>query len=118
MILGHHTLINLLLPTITATAADAPTDSVRIITTGSILHVEAPKQGIDFRSLEKGTVLKPALIVGSKQYAQAKFVCLSFCTDSMVVLNSVYEQGDIVLSNELARRVKGQNIIAATLHPG
>ncbi|KZV86855.1 NAD(P)-binding protein [Exidia glandulosa HHB12029] len=96
-VLGHFYLIKLLLPTLLATA-DANPDKPRIINTSSLAHRFFPQ--IDFELLHQDSPKRQEFksLSSSKLYRQSKF-------------------GNIVLSNELARRY-GDKIVSLALHPG
>ncbi|KAK7441535.1 short-chain alcohol dehydrogenase [Stygiomarasmius scandens] len=93
-VLGHFYLTKLLLPILlsTAQATEAP---VRVINTASVGHSMFPK--LDFNTFRDGKARRR--LWANQIYGQSKF-------------------GNIVFSNELARRHGDEGIISMSLHPG
>ncbi|KAI0305252.1 NAD-P-binding protein [Multifurca ochricompacta] len=100
-VLGHFYLTKLLLPILIATAKDSLPGAVRVVTVSSIAHnFGIPPEGINWDTIGPNPDLEIRKKVGSsKLYAQSKL-------------------GNILISNELARRVSDKNIVATSLHPG
>ncbi|KAI9464792.1 NAD-P-binding protein [Russula earlei] len=100
-VLGHFYFTKLLLPLLTATAKGSPPGSVRVVNVSSLGHIVTPPEGIKWSSLTPGD---DCLAVGkkigaTKLYGQSKL-------------------GNILFSNELARRYGGEGIVSVSLHPG
>jgi len=94
-VLGHFYFTKLLLPTLLATAKISPDVKVRIVNTASLTHVRC--SGIDFNTFKEGPARKKK---GTEWlYSQSKL-------------------GNILVSNEFARRYGDQGIISTSLHPG
>lgn len=96
---GHHLLTKLLLPTMISTSersnasfSSPSSSSVRIIHTSSMAHTGAPKSGIEWKDPNNG-------LSGMPLYGQSKW-------------------GNIVLSNELARRYGRDGIVSHSVSPG
>eukprot|EP01112_Ceratiomyxa_fruticulosa_P010367 TRINITY_DN2741_c0_g1_i1.p1 TRINITY_DN2741_c0_g1~~TRINITY_DN2741_c0_g1_i1.p1 ORF type:complete len:340 (-),score=80.20 TRINITY_DN2741_c0_g1_i1:423-1370(-) len=96
-VVGHFALTKLLLPVLEKTAAENPPGTVRIINTSSKAHDMTPPDGIH---LEDITLQNSGLwFLEWKRYGQSKL-------------------GNILLSNELARRYADKGIYSLSLHPG
>ncbi|KAH9960661.1 NAD(P)-binding protein [Russula dissimulans] len=100
-VLGHYYFTLLLLPLLKATAKNSPSGSVRVVNVSSIGHVVSPPEGILWSTLSPGD---DCLAVGKKVgalklYGQSKL-------------------GNILFSNQLARRYGGDGIVSISLHPG
>jgi len=100
-VLGHFYLTKLLLPVLTATAKNAPPGSVRVVHVSSLGHYMTPPEGIQWSTLKPGDdFLALAKKIGAlKLYGQSKL-------------------GNILFSNELARRYGDEGIVSISLHPG
>jgi len=100
-VLGHFYLTKLLLPLLTATAKNAPPGSVRVVHVSSLGHYMTPPEGIRWSTLKPGDdFLALAKKIGAlKLYGQSKL-------------------GNILISNSLARRYRGEGIVFISLHPG
>ncbi|KAI0046508.1 NAD-P-binding protein [Auriscalpium vulgare] len=103
-VLGHYFLTQLLLPTLLRTAhADGQSPSkVRVIHTSSSGHAQLTVPGgIDWASVQKGdAALSARKRLGiMKLYGQSKL-------------------GNVLLSNELARRYGAQGVVSIAVHPG
>jgi len=92
-VLGHFYLTKLLLPTMIATAA-ASGDDARIVNTSSMASLRG---NIDFNCLKDGPARRRRWTI--ELYAQSKL-------------------GNVILSNELARRYGSQGVISAAVNPG
>ncbi|KAJ7452771.1 hypothetical protein B0H11DRAFT_2072939 [Mycena galericulata] len=94
-VLGHFYLTKLLLPTLLATAtAGKP---ARVINSSSFALEMTPGNTIHFNTLKDGPARKK--LTPLNLYSQSKF-------------------GNLVFSNELARRYGDQGIMSVALHPG
>ncbi|KAI0067969.1 NAD-P-binding protein [Artomyces pyxidatus] len=104
-VLGHFFFTKLLIPVLLSTAKGNPNGTpckVRVITTSSNGHdLLALPGGINWDTLQKGDVALPARKQVNEQglYGQSKL-------------------GNILISNELAKRYGDQGIVAISLHPG
>jgi len=95
--LGHFAFTKALTPLLVATAKSAPPGSVRVVNVSSASHYlqAGPIKEIGYDSVTTySTKLSPA-----NYYAQSKL-------------------GNIIFSNEYARRYKDAGIISVSLHPG
>lgn len=90
--LGHFVLTNRLLPSMRRAAAESAPGTVRVVSVSSSAHAACP--GIDWSDLQQ---LREW--TSGKSYCQAKLCNLLF-------------------SNELARRVAADGIVANAMHPG
>ncbi|EPQ54653.1 NAD P-binding protein [Gloeophyllum trabeum ATCC 11539] len=94
-VIGHFFLTKLLLPVLLATAQTSPEHTARVINTSSFGHTGVSK--LDFDTMRDGPARRK---LGRYQlYSQSKF-------------------GNIVFSNELARRYGKDGIVSVSLHPG
>lgn len=100
-VLGHFYLTKLLLPLLTATAKNSPSRTVRVINVSSAGHLMPAPEGIRWTSISPGNdSLKVRKKLGAARlYGQSKL-------------------GNILFSNELARRYGGEGIVSISLHPG
>lgn len=100
-VLGHFYLTELLLPTLIATAKDSPPGVVRIVNVSSIAHnFSIPPEGINWNTVGPNADMAKRKKVGTMNfYSQSKL-------------------GNVLITNELARRVGDKNIVAVSLHPG
>ncbi|KAI0263036.1 NAD-binding protein [Gloeopeniophorella convolvens] len=99
-VLGHFYLTKLLLPVLIAAAQKSPAGTVRVVTVASVGHNFAPPEGIVWGSLKGDESLATRKKLGTnKLYGQSKL-------------------GNILFSNELARRYGDQGIVSLSLHPG
>ncbi|KAF8500320.1 NAD-P-binding protein [Russula emetica] len=100
-VLGHFYLMELLLPTLIATAEDSPPGVVRIVNVSSIAHnFGIPPEGINWDTVGPNADMAKRKKVGTMNlYSQSKL-------------------GNVLITNELARRVGDKNIVAISLHPG
>ncbi|KAL1671269.1 hypothetical protein EV122DRAFT_226867 [Schizophyllum commune] len=94
-VLGHFYLTKLLLPTLLSTARLSPEGAVRVINTASSGHTIVDK--IDFNTLKDGPARRK--MTPTNLYGQSKL-------------------GNVLFSNELARRYGDQGIISTSLNPG
>jgi NAD(P)-dependent dehydrogenase (short-subunit alcohol dehydrogenase family) len=94
-VLGHFYLTKLLLPTLIAGAQSSPDGKARIVNTSSFASRVAGT--VDFNTLKDTAVRKKKGTQG--MYTQSKL-------------------GNVLLSNELARRYGDQGIISTSLNPG
>ncbi|KAK7466068.1 short-chain alcohol dehydrogenase [Stygiomarasmius scandens] len=94
-VLGHFYLTKLLLPILTSTALQCSDEKTRVVNTSSLAHIGFPK--LEFESFKGNSDLRGR--IASNLYAQSKF-------------------GNIVFSNELARRFDEQGIVSTSVHPG
>jgi len=100
-VLGHFYLTKLLLPILTATAKKSPPGTVRVVNVSSIGHYYGAPEGIRWATLTPGddSLAARKKLGASKLYGQSKL-------------------GNILFSNELARRYGGEGIVSISLHPG
>ncbi|KAM0748647.1 NAD(P)-binding protein [Meredithblackwellia eburnea MCA 4105] len=94
MVLGHHALTKALLPILVKTAEISDTKTVRVVTVTGAGHLLANKDAINFKVLEN-----PNLWKAYDSHMQAKL-------------------GNIIFSNELARRYADKGVLAVSVHPG
>ncbi|KAI0253336.1 hypothetical protein BJV78DRAFT_203386 [Lactifluus subvellereus] len=99
-VLGHFYLTKLLLPVLTETAKKAPAKTVRVINVSSIGHYGAA-EGIRWSTLAPGNESLEA----RKKFGSARLFFQS-------------KLGNILFSNELARRYGGEGIVSISLNPG
>ncbi|KAF8158077.1 NAD(P)-binding protein [Crassisporium funariophilum] len=94
-VLGHYYFTKLLLPTLLETAKTSPDGKARVVNTSSTGHLMT--NVVDFNTLKDGP---PRIKKGTNiLYAQSKF-------------------GNVLLSNELARRYGDQGLVSTSLNPG
>jgi len=100
-VLGHFYLTKLLLPLLTATAKKSPAGTVRVVNVSSIAHVMGASEGIRWSTLSPGndSLAARKKLGTARLYGQSKL-------------------GNILYSNELARRYGGEGIVSISLHPG
>ncbi|KAI5897222.1 NAD(P)-binding protein [Schizophyllum commune H4-8] len=94
-VLGHFYLTKLLLPTLLSTAKTTSDGTVRVVNTASSGHTIVDK--IDFNTLKDGPARRK--MSTTNLYGQSKL-------------------GNVLFSNELARRYGDQGIISTSLNPG
>ncbi|KAI0278525.1 hypothetical protein BC826DRAFT_1084073 [Russula brevipes] len=92
-VLGHFYLTKLLLPILTATAKKSPAGTVRVVNVSSIGHYLGAPEGI------RWSTLNPEMIRSRRA-------------------RNWHDQGNILFSNELARRYGGEGVVSISLHPG
>jgi len=100
-VLGHFYLTKLLLPRLKAAVATSPIGTVRVVNVSSIVHYMAPSDGIRWSTLDVG---EPALAARktlgiARLYGQSRL-------------------GNILFSNELARKHGDDGIVSISLFPG
>jgi len=95
-VLGHFYLTKLLLPELIAGAQASPDGKARVVNTSSMGH-QVLNPSLDFDTFKDGPARKK--LDNKKLYGQSKF-------------------GNIVFSNELAKRYGDQGIVSISLHPG
>lgn len=100
-VLGHFYLTKLLLPLLTATAKKAPAKTVRVVNVSSLGHYLGAPEGIRWTTIVPGTESQEARkkLGSTRLYGQSK-------------------TGNILFSNELARRYGSEGIVSISLHPG
>ncbi|KAI9462833.1 NAD-P-binding protein [Lactarius psammicola] len=100
-VLGHFYLTKLLLPVLTATAKKTPAGTVRVVNVSSIGHQYGAPEGIRWSTIAPGNdSLEARKKLGTtKLYGQSKL-------------------GNILFSNEFARRYGAEGIVSTSLHPG
>jgi len=100
-VLGHFYFTKLLLPLLMVTAKNSPKGSVRVVNLSSIGHYVVPPEGVRRSTLAPGgDYLEAAKKLGAlKLYGQSKL-------------------GNILFSNELARKYGDEGIVSISLHPG
>lgn len=92
-VLGHFVFTETLIPLLKSTAKQAPTNSVRIITTSSSAHTFAPKGAVNFEDQFIGG--KGGFLV----YGQSKI-------------------GNVFIANYWAKQLESDGIISLSLNPG
>ncbi|KAI0253326.1 NAD(P)-binding protein [Lactifluus subvellereus] len=99
-VLGHFYLTKLLLPVLMATAQKCSPGIVRVINVSSIGHYTGAPEVIRWSTLAPGNDPSEQKKLGQNRlYGQSKM-------------------GNILFSNELARRYGGEGIVSIALHPG
>jgi len=100
-VLGHFYLTKLLLPILVATAKKSSPGTVRVVNVSSIGHYLRAPEGIRWTTLDRGndSLAARKKLGTTKLYGQSKL-------------------GNILFSNELARRYGGEGIVSISLHPG
>jgi len=98
-VLGHFYLTKSLLPVLTATAKKTPAGTVRVVNVSSIGHNYGAPEGIRWATLAKDSLEARKKLGTTKLYGQSKL-------------------GNILFSNEFARRYGGEGIVSTSLHPG
>ncbi|TFK96602.1 NAD-P-binding protein [Pterulicium gracile] len=93
-VVGHFYFTKLLLPILLATAKTTTSGKVRVVSTSSMAHLMGD---LDFATFRDGPARKKKSTL--MLYAQSKF-------------------GNVVLSNQLAKRYGDQGIVSTSLHPG
>ncbi|KAL1750854.1 hypothetical protein FB107DRAFT_251852 [Schizophyllum commune] len=94
-VLGHFYLTKLLLPTLLSTAKNSTDGTVRVVNTASSGHTIVDK--IDFNTLKDGPARRKMSM--TNLYGQSKL-------------------GNVLFSNELARRYGDEGIVSTSLNPG
>jgi NAD(P)-dependent dehydrogenase (short-subunit alcohol dehydrogenase family) len=100
-VLGHFYLTKLLLPVLTVTARNS-SGIVRVVNVASIGHEKGAPEGIRWSTVvpDGNDAVEARKKLGTPRlYGQSKL-------------------GNILFSNELARRYSGQGIVSISLHPG
>jgi NAD(P)-dependent dehydrogenase (short-subunit alcohol dehydrogenase family) len=117
---GHFYFTKLLLPVLTASAKKSPEKTVRIVNLSSLAHYRGAPEGIRWttlspnpESLEARKGLGSAMLFGQSKTVRTVFV---FLADTNLFL--ICRKGNILFSNELARRYGGEGIVSIALHPG
>ncbi|CUA78244.1 Retinol dehydrogenase 12 [Rhizoctonia solani] len=102
-VLGHYFFTTLLLPTLIHTAKTSPVahEHARVVNTSSVILHWTPKGGIVWETLgtDISSVKAAKKLGATRLYAQSKL-------------------GNVLFSNELAKRYGDQGIISSSLHPG
>ncbi|TFK96600.1 NAD(P)-binding protein [Pterulicium gracile] len=93
-VVGHFYFTKLLLPILLSTAKTTPNGKVRVVNTSSMGHLIGD---LDFATFKDGPARRKKSTV--MLYAQSKF-------------------GNVVYSNQLAKRYGDQGIVSTSLHPG
>eukprot|EP01112_Ceratiomyxa_fruticulosa_P023153 TRINITY_DN8742_c0_g1_i1.p1 TRINITY_DN8742_c0_g1~~TRINITY_DN8742_c0_g1_i1.p1 ORF type:complete len:327 (-),score=80.58 TRINITY_DN8742_c0_g1_i1:124-1104(-) len=96
-VIGHFVFTRLLLPVLERTASENPIGTVRIINVSSVAHSLAPCGGIRLDDITLQT--SGERFLEWKRYGQSKL-------------------GNILFSNELAKRYADRGIYSVSLHPG
>ena len=120
--IGHFYLTRLLLPLLFATAKKSPAGTIRIVNLSSMTHNRAAPEGIRWSSLLNGNDSLGARkeLGTTRLYGQSKLVRAmppQFIL-TRYLINSLFLQGNILFSNELARRYGGEGIVSISLNPG
>ena len=111
----------MLLPTLIATAEDSPAGAVRIVNVSSIAHNWGiPPEGIRWDTVGPNADMAKRKKVGAMNlYGQSKLVSLFTLSPVQTSVQLTRRrQGNVLITNELARRVGDKNIVAVSLHPG
>lgn len=95
---GHFYLTQLLLPLLLSTAGSAEKGSVRIVNLSSCGHHMVGKVPIEYETLRESPLRRKRKLEGYS-YFQSKF-------------------GNLLLSNELAKRYGDKSIVSISVHPG
>jgi len=99
-VIGHFALTQLLLPILLETAAISPPGTVRVVNLSSNGHkLFSVPTGIDFDDVGLCNVAKYGASPEWKRYGQSKL-------------------GNVLFSNELARRYGDRGLISVSVHPG
>ncbi|KAF8480432.1 NAD(P)-binding protein [Russula ochroleuca] len=100
-VLGHFYFTKLLLPVLTETAKKATAKTVRVVNVSSVNHYFGAPEGIRWTTINPGTEsLEARKKLGSARlYGQSK-------------------TGNILFSNELARRYGSEGIVSIAIHTG
>jgi len=99
-VLGYFYLTKLLLPVLTATAKASP-GAVRVVNMSSLVHYMGAREGIRWSTINNGD----RAVAARKKLGMAR-------------LNGQSRLGNILFSNELARRYGGEGIVSISLFPG
>lgn len=115
---GHFYFTKLLLPLLTATAKNAPANSVRVINVSSLGHYLGAPEGIRWDTLVRGQEsLEARRKLGSARlFGQSKTV--GIMSTPPIDHSLIFQKGNILLSNEIARRYGSEGIVSISLHPG
>ncbi|KAH9005647.1 NAD-P-binding protein [Lactarius hatsudake] len=100
-VLGHFYLTKLLLPVLAATAKKTPAGTVRVVNVSSLGHQYVPPEGIRWVTLGPGN---------DSLEARKKF--------NVTKLYGQSKLGNVLFSNEFARRYGAEGIVSTSLHPG
>ena len=105
-----------------ATAEDSLPGVVRIVNVSSIAHNWGiPPEGIRWDTVGPNADMAKRKKVGAMNlYGQSKLVSLFtlLYRRQSSVQHTRRRQGNVLITNELARRVGDKNIVAVSLHPG
>ncbi len=113
--LGHFLLTHLLLVNLKAGAKSLPEKKSRIVNTSSGASYLTHR--IDWRTLVDGPKRRALWSSTAALYHQSKFVCR--CLPYLFIpQSSLFDQANVVFSNELARRYGDEGIISISLNPG
>lgn len=114
---GHFYFTKLLLPALISGAQSTSDGKARVVTLSSLAAYFSPRLDLDLTKDSELSKRKKTL--GMTLYGHSKLVCIHFCfyitLSSQEVLNF---QGNILFSNELAKRHGDQGIISSAVHPG
>jgi len=115
---GHFYLTKLLLPVLTATAKASP-GAVRVVNMSSIVHYMGAREGIRWSTINNGdgAVAARKKLGMARLNGQSRLVGLRFRCYMTRDLNHCLK-GNILFSNELARRYGGEGIVSISLFPG
>lgn len=113
-VLGHYYFTTLLLPALLAGANSSPDKKVRVVNTSSIGHEYGD---LDFNTFKDSPSRRKKTT--EWLYFQSKFVSLFQSWFYELLIGVWYLiKGNIVFSNELARRYGDQGIVSTALNPG
>ena len=110
--LGHFYLTKLLIPALLAGAQSSSDGKARVVNTSSAASLFV--SGVDFNTLKDTPARKkraPEML-----YAQSKLVGVPAYSQIMPFKPRI--QGNVLFSNELARRYGDQGIVSTSLNPG
>ena len=113
---GHFYLTKLLLPVLTATAKKTPAGTVRVVNVSSMGHHYRAPEGIRWATLANDSLKARKKFGTTKLYGQSKLVRST--NTAKLPDGHFFLKGNILFSNELARRYGGEGIVSTSLHPG
>jgi len=113
LFLGHFYFTKLLTPALLAGAASSPDGKARVVNTASSASLFVG--GVDFNTLKDTPARKkrsPEIL-----YSQSKLVGFCLFPDNPIQ-TTLLIQGNVLFSNEFARRYGDQGIVSTSLNPG
>src|SRR5260370_4476281 len=118
---GHFYFTQLLLPVLIATAKKSPAGTVRVVNMSSIAHYMPASEGIRWSTLGPGdnAPAERRRLGGARLFGQSKLVkSHNIYVQTVAFLTKIRDKGNIVFSNELARRHRGDGIVSISLFTG